>query len=123
MPNAAASESLEQQALISWARLQRSDARHLFAIPNGGLRNKITGARLKKEGVTTGIPDLFLPVPRCGLAGLFIEMKAERGRMTPAQRQWLAILTSLGYAVSVCHGWDVARVVIEEYLRPVERDS
>ena len=35
--------------------------RWLHAIPNGGNRSAVTGARLKAEGVKRGIPDLFLP--------------------------------------------------------------
>lgn len=36
----------------------------LFAIPDGGRRDAVTGAHLKAEGVRAGVPDMFLAVPR-----------------------------------------------------------
>ena len=53
-----------QAGLFKWFKL--ASARHpelalLFAIPNGGARDPITGAMLKAEGVKRGVPDLFLP--------------------------------------------------------------
>ena len=76
------SESDEQIALFDWARVMTSqipELRLLFHIPNGGYRNKITAARMAREGVKAGVPDLFLPVSRYGKHGLFIEMKRKKG--------------------------------------------
>ena len=73
-------ESEEQKALFDW--WQRTPyARHfvMYHIPNGGRRDKITGARLKAEGVVAGVPDVFLASPRQGFHGLYIEMKRQRG--------------------------------------------
>src|SRR5258708_3842236 len=47
----------------------------LFAIPNGGLRTKVTAANLKVEGVKRGIADVQLAVARGIFHALFIEMK------------------------------------------------
>src|SRR5690606_12582346 len=62
-------ESKSQQAFIRWWGLSHRSlgvphADLLFAIPNGGARNPVTGATLKAEGVRRGVPDLFLAVPR-----------------------------------------------------------
>ena len=49
-----ASEEEEQAALFEWAawKLQRwPELGLLFHIPNGGLRNKVTAAKLKSVGV------------------------------------------------------------------------
>ena len=35
----------------------------LFAVPNGGRRDPVTGARLKAEGVVAGVSDLILFLP------------------------------------------------------------
>ena len=32
----------------------------LFAVPNGGYRNKIEAANLKRQGVIAGVPDFIL---------------------------------------------------------------
>ena len=46
----------------------------LFAIPDGGRRDAVTGAHLKAEGVRAGGPDMFLAVPRQNAPGLFPEL-------------------------------------------------
>ena len=111
-------ESEEQKALFDW--WQRTPyARHfvMYHIPNGGRRNKITGARLKAEGVVAGVPDVFLASPRQGFHGLYIEMKRQRGGTVQAtQKELITALRPAGYRVEVCKGWWEAREVIENYL-------
>nr|WP_228347524.1 VRR-NUC domain-containing protein [Flagellatimonas centrodinii] len=110
----------EQAALVQWAALQAPSMpglSMLFAIPNGGHRNKATAGRLRAEGVRAGVPDLMLPVPRGPLHGLFIEMKRRKGGcVSEAQATWLASLDAEGYAVAVCRGWDEAREALLRYL-------
>lgn len=115
-------EHREQVALMQWwafaCRAYGVPESMLFAIPNGGRRDPVTGARLKAEGVRAGIPDLFLAVQRGGKGGLFVEMKrADGGRLTPAQVSTMSHLMRMGYRVCVCHGWEKARDAIEAYLR------
>ena len=93
------------------------DERVLFAIPNGGERNIVVAARLKAEGVRSGVPDLFLACDHNGYNGLFIEMKKVKGgRVSDNQKCYIDILKTRGYAVVVCHGWSEARSAIESYL-------
>jgi|GEM_PF-5137145 len=56
--------------------------------PNGGRRNKAEAAKLKAMGVRKGIPDLFLPIPRQGYHGLYIETKKiKNGKVSPDQQK------------------------------------
>lgn len=114
-------EHTEQVNLMKWWALACHkyglDERVLFAIPNGGERNVIVAARLKAEGVRSGVPDLFLACSHNGYNGLFIEMKkAKGGRVSDNQKCYMDILKTRGYAVVVCHGWCEARQAIESYL-------
>lgn len=112
-------EHHDQVTLFRWAEYQSKRLPELalmFAIPNGGKRSKATAAKLKAEGVKSGVPDLCLPVARGEYHGLFIEMKAGRNKPTPPQVQWHMRLSQQGYRVAVCWGWEAAREVIEEYL-------
>ena len=117
-------ESREQSALIKWAEM--SAAKHpclrlLFAIPNGGKRNVITAANMKREGVKPGVPDLFLAYPSKGFHGLFIEMKKRKGGKTSeAQFQWLEMLQAAGYQVAICAGWEEAKNMIEQYINKIQ---
>lgn len=104
----------------------------IFAIPNGGLRDKVTAAKLKAEGVKDGVPDTFLPLPRSVWAGLFIEMKRpgttkagkrkavvidqQAGATSAAQDDWTGFLRSAGYGVAVAFSWDEAAKQIREYV-------
>ncbi len=88
----------------------------IFAIPNGGRRDAVTGARLKAEGVRAGVPDLFLPVARRGFHGLFIELKAPGGAASLEQHGWIARLRQAGYAAEVCCGWEAAALTLTHYL-------
>lgn len=88
----------------------------LFAIPNGGHRHISVAVALRDEGVKAGIPDLFLPVARDPYHGLFIEMKAQGGKVSRLQQQWIKTLGSQGYRVEVCRGFDQARATLCAYL-------
>lgn len=116
-----ASEHFEQAALVQWwghfSRTKGLEERLLFAVPNGGARDAITGARLKAEGVRPGVPDLMLALPRGGKGGLFIEMKRKRaGRPSKAQIEVSYALLGAGYHVALCRGADEAMNVIKNYL-------
>lgn len=116
-----ASEHQEQVALFQWAAVQSKTypaLSLLFAIPNGGHRNKVTASKLKAEGVKPGVPDICLPVPRAGYHALFIELKRKTGGKGPTadQRKWIDALSAFGYLALVCKGWDEAKVIIENYL-------
>ena len=104
---------------MAWARLNEHRLPALallFAIPNGGRRDAVTGAGLKAEGVRAGVPDLCLPVARRGFHGFFIELKASGGSLSPEQRGWIARLRQAGYAAEVCRGWEAAASRLTHYL-------
>ena len=114
-------EHEEQVTLFTWFRM-RYAGMLMYAIPNGGARSSITGARLRDEGVLAGVPDVFLPCPSGGKHGLYIEMKRQKGgRVSPAQKAVMQALRMQGYEVAVCHGWQEARGCIEQYLAREDR--
>lgn len=107
-------EAQEQEAVIQYCDWRRIP---VFHIPNGGKRGKIEAARLKRQGVRAGVPDLCIPVPSKDKHGLFIEMKkSEGGKVSASQKVWLKILNDLGYQACVCKGYKEAIDVIESYL-------
>lgn len=96
-------EHEEQTAFVSYFRKSFPTVR-IIAIPNGGVRNKITALRLKCEGVSPGVPDLFIPE-----WFLFIEMKRRKGGTVSAeQKDWLEYLKTCGYKTVVAKGMDEA---------------
>lgn len=109
-------EHAEQVAVIAWCDAHRI-AKHIFAIPNGAHKSGATAAKFKREGLRSGVPDLFLPEPRRGYHGLFIEMKRIKGSVTSeAQDDWLLYLASNKYCTQVAKGADEAIERIKWYL-------
>ena len=107
-------ESQEQRQLIQWCRTDPK-FQYLFHIPNESVGGHGWIIRNRQLGVKAGVPDLFYPVPMHGYHGLFIEMKAGRGRLSMEQRKWIKALTDLGYKGIVAHGGEEARTALEEY--------
>lgn len=78
MQNRKRSEATEQERVISWCGYnadRHPELKLIYHIPNGGSRNELEAANLKRQGVKAGVPDLTLPVALNGYHGLYIEMK------------------------------------------------
>lgn len=107
------SEHDEQVAVVEWCGARGVPC---YAIPNGGYRTKAEAAKLRAEGVSAGVPDLCVPVARGPYHSLYIEMKAERGRVSDAQVEWIGRLRGEGMCAYVCHGASNAIALLERYL-------
>lgn len=111
-------ESQLQQSCVRWFRLTYPQyAQLLFSIPNGGHRNIITAARMKAEGQVAGVPDIFFASARKQYHGLFIEMKAEKGKLSKAQTESIARLIFQGYKVSLCNSLMGFQTIINDYIQ------
>lgn len=118
-------EDAHQAALFDWAEKAMGAHPELIAlmhVPNGGKRGRLEAARLKRQGVRAGYPDIALDVARGRYHGLRIELKAtaedlgRKPRPSPEQREWLARLNNNGFRAVVCEGWIAARDELLSYL-------
>lgn len=82
-----------------------------FAIPNGGLRNKIEAMKFKATGVVSGIPDLIY-LHKTGPVG--IEMKTETGVLSPDQKKIHTIWEANGIKIYVCRTFEEFQQIINE---------
>lgn len=110
------SEVAIQKAFFGWLDLFTDVRDFTFMIPNGGKRTEAEAAHLKAQGLTAGVPDLFMAVPRNGYHGLFIELKTSTGRLADVQAQWIKKLNEQNYLAVVCYGLDDAMDVVRKYL-------
>jgi hypothetical protein len=113
-------EEAEQRAFFRWVDFIQEQIpvfETMFAIPNGGHRNRIVAAKLKGQGVRHGVADIFWPLPAGPYHGLFIEMKRADGggRVSPDQERFIASVRRLGYKAVVCHGCAAAQDAALEY--------
>lgn len=114
------SEATEQRTLFQWAALvyqKYPELQWMFHIPNGGSRDVIEAKHLKDQGTKSGVPDIFLPVPRGKYYGMFIEMKYGKNVLSENQKTWIAQMEVFGYRAVACYGFEEARGQIEEYMK------
>ena len=120
-------ETVEQETFVQYVKWKHYP---IFSIPNGF---HVVGAnpeavakavnKLKKEGMSDGVPDLCIPVARGSYHGLYIEMKRRQGgTVSPEQKEWIKILTDEGYLAVVCHGAIDAENVFNRYIKLKEME-
>lgn len=114
-----------QIAVADYLRLQYPYV--LFChIPNGGSRNAIEGAKLKRMGVKGGMPDIMIfkaDIKRVNIKdakfnfGLFLELKIKPNKPTKNQIEIMANLRDEGWAGDVCYDFESAKKLIDNYLK------
>lgn len=112
-------EHAHQVAFFCWASQQLStypELRWMYAIPNGGERNPIVAARLKAEGVKSGISDICLPISRKGYHGLYLEMKKPGGKESKEQKEFGQFLKEQCYVYICRDSWNSAADAIIWYM-------
>ncbi len=112
-------ESAEQEAIFQWAEYSLGkypELKLLHHIANGGRRDSLEAASLKRQGVKAGVPDIHLPVARGGFHSLYIELKVGNNKPTEKQKEWLRDLKEQGNCTAVCYGSGEAISVITQYL-------
>ncbi len=111
-------EAIEQAKVIAWARANENNYPYLWMLHsslNGVKMTKAQAGRAIAQGMLSGVPDLFLPVPKNGYHGLFIEMKYGSNKVTENQEKFLQNAANVGYAISVCYSANEAIKRIEDY--------
>lgn len=103
-------EDVEQMRLVMHCR---SKGYKFFRVPNETFTKSWNQKRKNKElGVVKGVPDLFVVAHGKLMA---IEMKRVQGSTTsPEQKEWVALLNSVGIPAKVCKGAEEAIKFIDE---------
>lgn len=110
-------ESRLQIACVNWFRYQyQKFTKLLIAVPNGGNRNVREAKIMKAEGITAGVSDLLLLIPRKGYGCLCIEMKTKTGRQNENQKVWQSYSESNGNKYVICRNIDDFMNAINWYL-------
>ena len=113
------SEETQQIEFVNWVHREYPLAwPDLHHSPNGGLRSRLAGHKMKMMGTRRGFPDLVLYQKRGGFVGLVIEMKkAKGGRVDAEQVRWEKVLSECGYKCHVAYGQDQAKIFFEEFMQ------
>jgi hypothetical protein len=79
-------------------------------VPNGGYRGAIEAAIFKSLGVVPGVPDLLLVY---GGRIYALELKTDKGRLSPAQIRTQQLMREAGAIVGTANGIDEALAHLE----------
>lgn len=126
-------EDKQQIEFISWCReaaekqtdKMLKDALNWIHSSLNGVRLRIGQAmKAKRMGMTKGVSDICLPFNQLLLinqkqfvyVGLYIEMKAAKGKPTPEQIAFGEFVTASGYFYREAYSWNEAARIIVEYL-------
>lgn len=115
-------EHRTQETCVRWFNLKYPHLQgRLFAVPNGGRRDAVTGARLKSEGVIAGVSDLILLKSNRHYGALLIEMKTKTGKQSVSQHWWQSVITKEDeYKYVVCRSFDSFIIEVTDYLNDCE---
>jgi hypothetical protein len=88
-----------------------------FHVPNGELRDKRAGAKLKAMGALPGVADLVFIFPDAtgGPQVLFLELKAKGRKATLAQGDFARRVKRLGCSVEIADSIDRAVEILGNY--------
>jgi VRR-NUC domain len=105
-------ESDIQEAVCEHLRTRGRPGLVWFAVPNGGSRDVREAINLKRHGVTPGVADIVLLHDSKFFA---LELKTEQGRLSGAQRTFLAAVNEAGGFGAHAHGLDRAIATLEAW--------
>jgi hypothetical protein len=113
------SEHEEQSAFFDWVKMFKKSYPALWwthSIPNAARRSKQLAAFMRREGLTAGVFDVFVPWPANGYHGLWIEFKRPPNKLTKQQEQFGAEMVRRGFKVAVVYTANAAIELVREYL-------
>jgi hypothetical protein len=88
--------------------------------PNGGSRNAIEGAKLKRMGTKPGVADILILEQNKSFTGLAIELKCGKNKPTPEQVEFLNRVKRRGWEAKVIYNIDDFIKVVDEYMSDIE---
>lgn len=110
-------ESEIQRNCVTWFSLQYPELRMLlFAVPNGGARNKREAGIMKAEGVTAGVADMLFLYANTRFHGLCIEFKTPKGRQQDSQKQFQKAVERAGYKYIIVRSFDEFMHAINNHM-------
>lgn len=87
--------------------------RCLWAVPNGGYRNKLEAMKLKATGTLAGVWDLHLFYKK---QFYIIETKVGKNKLSKAQEEWRDVMVKQGAKQYIYTSLDEGIQIIEEIL-------
>lgn len=100
------SEEQIHRQVVAWMKAVRTPQWFFWHSANGGYRTKAEAGVFKALGVIPGVPDIGI-IWRG--RSLWIELKSEKGKLTPVQRDCHDAIILAGGCVAVCRSLQEVR--------------
>lgn len=89
----------------------------VVAVPNAAKRSQWAIMQAKREGLSSGFPDVLCIWPGAGVA--FVEFKRPGGATSPNQSEWHERLDAYGHRIFVAYGVDQAIDFLRQCGAPI----
>lgn len=92
-----------------------------FHVANGEIRDKSTAAKLKRMGLLPGVADIEVITPFYGSGGIcyhktyFLELKAEKGVLSPDQKIFAERCAAIGLGYEVARSPEQALTILLDW--------
>jgi len=92
----------------------------LFAVPNGANTTEVNRYQLIREGLLSGVPDIFVAHKSKIHPGLFLEFKKPGGKLSDKQKVVIDRLKKAGYRVEVVYDTMEAVNIVLDHVNEKE---
>lgn len=103
-------ESMLQVSVIAYLRTVLPKTVRAYSSQSGMVTSKASAGRAKAEGMTAGVPDITFV--RQGGHIAYIELKADKGRLSPAQVEWLDWCAEMQIPAAICRSLDDVKAML-----------
>lgn len=86
-----------------------------FSVPNEGKRSWAMAKAMKRAGLKRGVSDIVIVLPGPNIA--FLELKSQKGRVTPAQVDFMGAVSVLGCHTCIARSFEDAKRAIDALVR------
>ena len=111
----------EESVHVAVADALRAYGVDFFHPPNESKAHVSKRVRLRKMGLSKGVPDIVIvtPPPCGGYVAAALEIKSDTGRPTPEQKEWIERMRAHGWAAAIAKGLDACLQQLRDwgYLR------
>lgn len=108
----------ERNFQVCAVRTLRMAGYYVFSVPNGGSRNLREARNLKMQGVTAGVSDLIILLPK---KIYFVELKNPngKGRQSPMQREFEDTVKAFGFDYLLWDKWEQVEQFINAHRKEI----
>lgn len=112
-------EAALQKTVFGYLSAALDPERAMFRMVENNPRSAIAGANAKRRGIRSGTPDVLIWWRKWGNHFGAIELKSDRGRQSPAQRQFQIEFQRIDGCYALCRNMDAVELALAMWGVPM----